>query len=421
MDTVTPPDASVPASTPAPPLNIDPAKVRTIGVLKFRNIGDVLITTPALRVLRENFPNARITVLVNGYTAAMVKGNPDIDEVISYESMRGSGGLGRAWHELSFLWSIFRKFDLTIDFTSGDRAVWYSLLGGRRYRLGQRYYKWKGNNWRPRVFTHLYQMKDSGHSGGFGADLHEVEKHLWLLEQAGIRSKSNDTSLCITTTPEEKAWASNLLKPLRDGSASTPATAAPVSVSPTASEGAGAASLAPLRVRRDVTPIVVVHAVSRWLWKCWDDAAMADVIDWLQEERGARVVFTTSDDPREMDKSFAILGMCRTSPLFVPGNASLKQFAALCQQADVFFGVDTAPMHIAAAAGIPVVALFGPTNSHHWGPWTKTRTILREDCPCIANQREVCNWSATRACLAAITPERAKAALDEWLPAPRRR
>ncbi|PTX99544.1 hypothetical protein DB346_17050 [Verrucomicrobia bacterium LW23] len=551
------PSAADAATTPPP---IDPSRVRSIGVFKFRNIGDVLITTPALRVLRETYPRARITVLVNDYTADMVLGNPHVDEVLCYQRFaeaRERGPLGklcRAAHELRFLWSMLRKFDLTIDFTSGDRAVWYSLLGGRRYRLGQRYYKWAPDNWRPRVFTHLYQMKDSGHAGGFGADMHEVEKHLWLLHQAGIRGTSGDISLCLPSTAAELAWAdallsgqssdaeypdgdiapagngspegmahtgteagggdadANALDPMREAivrfvdrlrrsaraaqgktalargespqadsladAKPAPATAQAHGVSPdanaspplqreeeSASQEAAPAqqqltpaeppatqaqpqtppsvrpslslvaaepqnpppvpeAAAPMPPRRPVAPaprpqpVVVVHAVSRWLWKCWDDAAMADVVDWLQTERGARVVFTTSQDPRELEKSRDILALCRTRPIFVPGTASLRQFAALCRRADAFFGVDTAPMHIAAAAGIPVVALFGPTNSRHWGPWTPRRTILSAGCICNANQREVtelCDWKATRTCMAAITPAQAKAALAHWL------
>ena len=136
--------------------------------------------------------------------------------------------------------------------------------------------------------------------------------------------------------------------------------------------------LAPLRPAR----VVHVHPVSRWLWKCWDNASMAAVIDWLQAERGARVVVTTGPVERERDRAREIVALCRTQPLFFDGNLSLTQIAALSAASDGYFGVDTAPMHMAAAVGVPVVALFGPTNPESWGPWTPRGRVLSAPCPC---------------------------------------
>jgi heptosyltransferase-3 len=127
-------------------------------------------------------------------------------------------------------------------------------------------------------------------------------------------------------------------------------------------------------------------------------------------------VVTTGPAQAERDKASAIVGLCRTTPRFFDGDLSLGQIAALSAESDGYFGVDTAPMHMAAAVGVPVLALFGPTNPENWGPWTPFGRALRK--PCVCNdptKTEKCDWTRTRACLAAITVPEVQAALDEML------
>ncbi len=143
---------------------------------------------------------------------------------------------------------------------------------------------------------------------------------------------------------------------------------------------------------------------------------MAAVIDWLQSERGVRVVVTSGPADRERKTARTVIAQCRTTPLFFEGTLSLGQTAALSAESDGYFGVDTAPMHMAAAVGVPVVALFGPTHAKNWGPWTPLGRVLAKRCVCNDSRaKERCDWSRTRACLAAITVPEAEAALDEML------
>lgn len=142
---------------------------------------------------------------------------------------------------------------------------------------------------------------------------------------------------------------------------------------------------------------------------------MAATIDWLQTERNARVVMTTGPAPRELEHARAIVRLCRTQPLFYEGNLSLSQIAALSAESAGYFGVDTAPMHMAAAVGVPVIALFGPTNARNWGPWTPLARVLSHGCACNETHRKACAWEQVRACMTAITVPEAQAALDEML------
>jgi heptosyltransferase-3 len=353
--------------------------IRRLAVFKLRNIGDVLMITPALRALRETFPGARITAIVNSGTEAMLAHNPHLDDVLVYERHRGKGHgslLERIGYELGFVRELRRRrFDLTIGFTEGDRAAWSAFFSGARYRLGTIHYATA--RFSPLRLT--YNLPTPSHF----PRLHEVEKHFWLLEQAGLElhdKKPGD--LCLVIPDDLRAWAQTQLAPLRPN------------------------------------PVVHVHPVARWLWKCWRSEAMAEVIDWLQSERGARVVMTTGPEPRERGRAREIIAACRTKPLFFDGDLSLTQTAALSAASDLYFGIDTAPMHMAAAVGTPVIALFGPTHADVWGPWTPRRDILSHPCACNDTHARACDWNQVRACLASITTAEAKAALDRLLPAP---
>ncbi len=348
--------------------------IRRLAVFKMRNIGDVLMVTPVLRALRETFPEAKISVIVNSGTEAMLANNPHIDEVLVYRRKDNSRGkIRRLFDELSFVRDLRRRrFDLTIGFTEGDRTAWYSWFCGAPHRFGivKRLVD------KTPAYNHpLRPTKEV---------LHEVERHFVLLEKAGLHLRtSKPGNLCLVVPDELRAWAREQFAPLR-----------------------------PAR-------IVHIHPVSRWLWKCWSNESMAQVIDWLQTERQSRVVVTTGPAQREMERAREIVRLCKTRPVFHDGNLSLGQIAALSAESDGYFGVDTAPMHMAAAVGVPVIALFGPTDPQNWGPWTPVGQVLSKHCLCNdPASGEKCDWNKVRACLAAITVEEAQAALDQMLGLP---
>jgi heptosyltransferase-3 len=347
--------------------------IKRLAVFKMRNIGDVLIITPLLRALREAFPSAKITVVVNSGTEAMLANNPHIDEVMVYQRRGGGRGpIARLAYELGFARELRKRhFDLTIGMTDGDRSAWYALFSGAPHRFGQAHDSWK-SRLDPRTHAYNHPTRPRNES------VHEVVKHFNLLQQAGL--KLNEPGpLCLVVPEELRTWARS--------------------------------DLAPLRPAR----IVHVHPVSRWLWKCWGSAQMAEVIDWLQIERGARVVVTSGPAEKERKLAQEIVGLCRTKPLFHDGDLSLSQIAALSAESDGYFGVDTAPMHMAAAVGVPVVALFGPTHPENWGPWTPLAQVLQHPCVCNETNREACDWKKVRACMKAITVSEAQAALDQML------
>lgn len=161
----------------------------------------------------------------------------------------------------------------------------------------------------------------------------------------------------------------------------------------------------------DTDKVVHVHPTSRWFFKCWTDECMAEVIENLISF-GVRVVVTSSPDTKETERANHILSLVKQKGevISLAGNTTLKGLAAISERSALFFGVDSAPMHI-AAANTPVVALFGPSGAFNWGPWDNNRsaeapylrrnsiqhsgihTAFQRDWDCIPCGQDGCNGS----------------------------
>ncbi|GAB4389537.1 MAG: glycosyltransferase family 9 protein [Thermodesulfovibrionales bacterium] len=367
--------------------------VRKVLVIKLRHIGDVLLTVPVFRALRETFPGSHIAALVNSGTEEVLAGNPLVDEVLVFDrGIKGLNPLSRLAREASFLRSVRAGgFDMTVDLTSGDRAALISLASGARYRLASDP-GGKGFAGKKRLYTHL-----APHPGPRDRRGHMVLQNLAVVRHFGIDTR--DLRVDFFIPDEARASARRAL------------------------DEAGV---------RDEDILVHVHPTSRWLFKCWRDEHTAQVIDWLSGQ-GARVAVTSSPSEREMERARGVMALVKsTGVVDLCGRTSIKELAAVSERADAFFGVDSAPMHIAAAVGTPVVALFGPTWAPFWGPWDNggpetqyaarsglqvsgDHTVLQEGYECVPCGMDGCGGSKRSRCLEDISPEEVKRALAEKL------
>ena len=344
---------------------------RHIGVFKFKNIGDVILMTPVLQILQDNFPGARISLAINSETAPLLNGHPSLHQVFPYErSFKKRHFIRILVYEIRFLLRLRRQnFDLTIDFDQGDRSAWYAFLCGAK----QRWTYWKHRNWlinSMHFFTRVFEFPPT--------KMHQVEWHLRLLRDAGLNVPEK-APLQIMVPYSDAEWARSRKK-----------------------EWGG-------------EQLVVVHPIARWLLKRWNPQKMAEVIDWLQVEKRCTVVVSNGGSRREIEKVDEILGFCRVKPRLLTGGITLGQLAALIQSADCFLGVDTGPMHIAAAVGTPVVSLFGPTKDENWSPWCEKSVVLKGECICRREETAPCHWDQVRYCMESISTERVKDALGKFL------
>lgn len=302
--------------------------VKKVLVIKLRHIGDVLLSVPAFKALRAAFPSARITALVNEGTEEMLTLHPAIDEVIVYRrgEIKGSNLAARVVRETRFFRDLRSKgpFDMTVDLTGGDRAAIISFLLGARYRVGYEPGK-KGFAGKKLLYTHVASAPDKR--------THTVLRDVTLLKAFGIEAA--DLTLDIRTSPGDDSRVTGLLK----------------------AHGIG-----------EGEQFVHTQPTSRWFFKCWRDDYTAWCLDNLIK-KGMKVVITSASTDKEMKRVASITALMKERPVDLSGKLTLKEMASLSRRAVMFFGVDSAPMHIAAAAGTRVVALFGPSGSFDWGPW----------------------------------------------------
>lgn len=157
-----------------------------------------------------------------------------------------------------------------------------------------------------------------------------------------------------------------------------------------------------------------IHPTSRWLFKTWPTTHMAALIDALTA-RGWPVLLTAAPDPAELAMLADIQGRLARPVASLAGELTLEELGAALQGARAFVGMDSVPMHMAAAVGTPTVALFGPSGDIEWGPWRTPHRVVREDLPCRPCGRDGCGGGKLSECLSLIAPARVLAALDELL------
>ena len=334
-----------------------PEAIHRILVVKLRYIGDVLLSTPVFRGLREAFPRARLTALVNAGTEEVLLHQPDVDEVLLVDrDAAKTGWWGRRVADRLALVRRLRErqFDLALDLTDGDRAAFLTWASGARLRVGFN----REGRFRGRAY-HRVVPQWSGRR-------HAVESDLEALRTLGLRPRAVAPSLGLP--PEAEAAAGELL--------------------------------ARKRVARD-RDLVLVHPGARWWFKAWPTERFAALADRIEEELGAQVLIVGG--PGDVAAAEAIRRQMRRSAVTVAGETSILQLAALLKRCRLFVSNDNGPMHVAAAVGTPVVALFGPTDPAEWGPWGEGHLVLYKGVDC----RECWRRSACRRgeenCLRQIT------------------
>ncbi len=352
---------------------------RRILCIKLKHIGDVLLMTPAVRALREAWPESRIGALVPRMTEEVLAGNPDLAEILTFERDAGIGG---NWRTVQAL----RRFapDLVLEMGQGDREAVLGWLSAARQRVG--YEPGRSGSWRRALLTHVVPWNGARHI---------VETNLDLVRACGIPAKASRPVL-VVQAPMRARMSARL-----------------------ASEG----------LRAD-EPMVVVHPVSRWLFKAWPESNCVAVIARLLRHARVAVALTSGPAPAEVEATHRILTRVQQVRgggriLNLIGQTSLLELAAVLERAALFLGVDSAPMHMAAALGVSVVALFGPSGEVSWGPWGEGHAVVTSPYLCRPCGQDGCLGSKRSDCLEAISPQRvweaAEPLLNRALTAPGRK
>jgi len=336
--------------------------------IRLSGLGDVVHALNALSLLRRERPDAHIAWLVEERFAALLRGHPCIDELItvprtSWGRMLANplrwGGLGPE------LWRFSRRlrrggFDVSVDFQSSLKSACFVLAAHAPIRIGfdrgvNRELNWTVQNRRVKAPLR---------------GVHRIERDIALLAPLGIRSRCAEPALPIGPAAREAVDAG-------------------------------------LQGRLSGGPLVVIHpATSRFAaFKRWDPARYARVADALIERRGADVVITSGPQDREV--AAQVVRLMRRDAVEAPATADLAQLTALLARADLFIGSDTGPMHMAGALGVPVVALFGPKDPVQTGPYTSRSVAVTAPVSCRPCTRRRCPHAR---CMSAISVRQVLAA-----------
>ncbi|WP_318258718.1 glycosyltransferase family 9 protein [Geobacter anodireducens] len=303
------------------------ASPASILIINIRLIGDVILTTPLVGILKNAFPDAAIDFLVNRGTGEFLEKDPRVRRVIYSEKGSVAAGGGR---EGGYLGDIFRRYDLAITMNASDRGSVAALLAGTKTRVG--FFvgeRWYTRLWKRLLFDHLIPMPYSTHV----ALLNKLVANALGVEVGQLR-------VTIYWDGEDEARVDQFL------------------------------------AHAGVTgPFFVIHPFARWRYKYWQMERIAALSDRVAERYGLCPVWTSSPSKEEVALLELWAGQCRYRPALVKGEFSLNQMSCLLSRSSLYLGLDTAITHLAAAAGVPLVACTGqPSGSagHRGtmtGPW----------------------------------------------------
>lgn len=348
------------------------AELRRALVIKLRHHGDVLLAAPVLSALKHAAPQCEVDVLVYADTAPMLAGHPALAQLHTIDrnwKQLGAARRGAAeWRLLSALRA--RKYDLVIHLSVQRRGAWLTRLLRPRWSVAPRY---TGGFW-ARSFNHFYAAQSH-------PDRHTVETNLDSLRVLGYQPTAEDKRVALVPGDTVEARIKALL----------------------AQHGLAQGKF------------IHVHPASRWTFKCWPMERVAALCDVLAQ-RSWPIVLTAAPDDKERALIAQVRATAQAPLLDLSGKLSLKELAALTARARLFVGVDSAPMHIAAAMGTPTVAIFGPSGDREWGPWNVAhRVVASMNHPCRPCGRDGCEGSKISDCLTTLPVTQVIAACDALL------
>jgi lipopolysaccharide heptosyltransferase II len=343
---------------------------RRLLCVRLDSLGDVLMTTPALRALRESLPNSRITLLTSASGAAVTRFLPEIDEAIVFSApwMKASGATPAGDAALVRTLGL-RRFDAAVIFTVYSQnplpAAYLCYLARIPLRLAH-------------CHENPYELLTDWVPDPEPEPLvrHEVRRQLDLVEAIGARTGDERLSFVVPLVD-----TASVLRRLHA-----------------------------IRTRRD-RPLVVVHPGASAASRRYPPELYARALDLLVEQTQCEALIT--GDAEEARLVSFLLGRMKQPARSLAGELSLGELAALIREADVLVTNNTGPAHIAAAVGTPVVDLYALTNPQHT-PWQVRSRVLNHDVPCRYCYKSTCP-RGHHDCLRRVLPETVANAARELL------
>jgi heptosyltransferase-2 len=330
-------------------------------------VGDAIMALPALQAVRRSFPEAHIAILALPYVADIYRGQGIVDELIGYDRNEAYSGI-RGRERLAAALTA-QKFDSALLLQNAFDAAWIVWRAGIPERIGY------DRDGRGLLLTKAIAVPKAGE-----IPVHETYYYLELLRRVGWINGLPKVSEISLRVPEEDATKAE--QKLRSFGA-----------------------------REGVTRIAVGIGASYGSAKCWPPEQFARALNQLRKERDAEIILFGT--PSEKEVASAIQAGLDQPALDSSGKTEIAELPALLSRCSAFLGNDSGAMHVAAAVGLPVVAVFGPTDPYGTAPVTPRCTIVQERPYCSPCFLRRC--PTDHRCMKAIQPERVTAGLLQAL------
>ena len=292
-------------------------------LIRLSSLGDIVLTTPAIRAIRTHYPNAYIAMLVAKQSADVLRQNPHLNEIIQFNRSARDKDTGEMVRIVRILRQ--RKFALSFDFQRKLRTELLMYLSGASERVG------KG-------LLCTLRVPEQGNK-------HATEHYFDLLHAAGIPAEDRQLEMFLSKTERADACY--------------------------AFEEAG---ISEIQLKIGLFP------GAGWKLREWMPERFAAIGDRLVAQYDAQVIIYGG--PKEGELVHKVKNLMQHPSIAFSGNLHIRQLAACIEKCDMFLTNDTGPMHIAAAVGTPTIALFGPGNHNRFQPIGDAHTIIRHDVPC---------------------------------------
>ena len=324
-------------------------------IVKLSSLGDIVHTLPSLIALRKRFPHAHITWVAGESASDILMNNPHLDELLITR--------GRRWRSRPFSQNNLsdlsgfvkrlrsRRYDITIDFQGLLKSALVVALAKGKRKIGY------GG---AREFAHIFYSEKVDLET---MELHAVDRYLNLIKHLGCNT--DNPEFCIPVTDDDNNEVEQIL----------------------ASNG----------ILIKGKKIVGVNPTGRWISKRWPQGKYLELARRIAAVENVVVVFIGGADEKDI-----VDAACPTeykNVINLAGRTSLGRLSAILKRMDVLITNDTGPMHIAAALGTRVIAIFGPTNPVRTGPYGTDNTVIQAGMDCVPCYRKEC---AAMICMDAI-------------------
>lgn len=334
--------------------------------IKLSAIGDVVQTLPALEAIKSIYPESEITWVVEEAAAGILEGHSLINKLLVSrrkawlrmlrDPLTFAKGLGNIIRFMREIRSI--RYDIAIDFQGLFKSGMLIGLAHAARKIGH-------DGTRELSYLFLNERLPA-----YDIEKHALERYLDVARYLGAKDPSPTCTLPIES--EFSIMKERLTKTRTPGG-----------------------------------PLVVINPVARWKTKLWPERNFAVLADRLVTEEKAVVIFTGGAEDRAVNGR--IISMMSEKAMDWAGETTLKELAALASLADLFITTDTGPMHLAAAAGAKVLALFGPTAPWRTGPYGPSHIIVRAGISCSPCFERKCELGVR--CMKEITVDEVMRAL----------